>query len=147
TVESWHCGTSADGSKRGPGASQTRYTRRPARVPRTNSSQPSVGLQPLLVGIPPPSSKAPRSPARQRPARKETKGAAPVPSPVRTCSPVASGPASLAYALRHLGLSGQWTRGILLMTPQEKSLRALIELGNPSQRRTRTELLDRALRT
>lgn len=33
------------------------------------------------------------------------------------------------------------------MTPQEKSLRALMELGNPSERRTRTELLDRALRT
>jgi diguanylate cyclase (GGDEF)-like protein len=33
------------------------------------------------------------------------------------------------------------------MTPQEKSLRALVELGNPSERRTRTELLDRALRT
>src|SRR5262245_19700061 len=37
--------------------------------------------------------------------------------------------------------------GVSLMTPQEKSLRALIELGNPSQRRTRAELLDRALRT
>ncbi len=33
------------------------------------------------------------------------------------------------------------------MTPQEKSLRALAELGNPSERRTRAELLDRALRT
>ena len=33
------------------------------------------------------------------------------------------------------------------MTPQEKSLRALVELGNPSERRTRTELLDQALRT
>src|SRR5262249_41249857 len=50
-------------------------------------------------------------------------------------------------ALRHLRLSGRWTRGILHMTPQEKSLRALIELGNPSERRTRSELLDRALRT
>ena len=33
------------------------------------------------------------------------------------------------------------------MTPQEKSLRALIELGNPSERWTRSELIDRALRT
>jgi len=33
------------------------------------------------------------------------------------------------------------------MTPQEKSLRALVELGNPSERRTRPELLDRALKT
>ena len=33
------------------------------------------------------------------------------------------------------------------MTPQEKSLRALMELGNPSERRTRAELLDRGLQT
>jgi diguanylate cyclase (GGDEF)-like protein len=33
------------------------------------------------------------------------------------------------------------------MTPQEKSLRALVELGNPSEKRTRTDLLDRGLRT
>jgi diguanylate cyclase (GGDEF)-like protein len=53
----------------------------------------------------------------------------------------------MAYALRNTGTKDVPRTEGLLMTPQEKSLRALVELGNPSERRTRTELLDRALNT